>query len=98
MKPLEIIKLLIEEKSKIKLDELLRTHYIYNLIEFCCLNKKYLTDENLDIILFKENDLTKHFNYINPFKDPLDNYYSSLTKLISKYPEVFDKLSYTTKK
>ena len=94
MKKLEVIKLLLEEKCNYDIVNLLKNNEVYNLTLLCYLNKKYLTKETFNVILKEKpvsiryllNDRSEYQN------DNLSYYYSSITLLVSKYPNLYNKL------
>ena len=89
MKKLEIIKLIIEEEPSISLANLLIIDETYLLIKLCCLNKKYLNDDNLNYIIdnYKKYPLNNtSFNYSTKIA------YLYLSSLISNYPNIVNKL------
>ena len=92
MKELEIIKKLIELSPNENVVEFTRKNEFYNLSVLCVKDNKYLTDENLNLILnnkIKPYKATKIVNYdeANLFQS------SNIAYLISNYPELFDEIS-----
>ena len=90
MKRLEIIRNIIEEDKNQDIMELLNNNYPYNLSLLCLLNKKYLTDENLDIITIKILDTAIKYNFHDNKPTYVPSY--NIGKLIGKYPELLNKL------
>ena len=95
MKKLEIIRRIVEEKPDIDILNFLENNSIYNLTLLCCLNKKYLSEENFNIIINEKQIPIKYllgYSYKSKYKN--DNYdYSLIALLISKYPKLLYKLN-----
>ena len=89
MKHLEVIRKIIEESPNENVTDLIFNDIIYNLTLLCILNKKYLTEENLNLIVKAKPKLLQ-FNKHNIMPK---GYYSYIAILISNYPEIFNKLS-----
>ena len=87
MKELEIIRRIIEENNTLKITNFLHKHYIYNLTFLCILNKKYLNEENLKILI----DNKKNFDEF--FYAEYNIEISNISFLISKYPNLLYKIS-----
>ena len=87
MNKLEIIRRIVEEKPDIEIDELLGSNKCHCLLILCVLNKKYLSQRNLNYIL--EN---RHLFIRYKFNNSNEITYSYLTLLLSTYPKLFDKL------
>ena len=90
MDKFEIIQKILKESPEIDISKLVNFNEVYNLTTLCILNKKYLTKENLKIIV--DNKLPiKKLN--SKDKDQNELKYSNLALLISKYPDLLDNLN-----
>ena len=67
----------MKENKDYNLTNLLEKHGINNLIDLCVLNKKYITQENLNYIIKNENNLL----------------YNNISKLIAVYPNLINKIN-----
>ena len=91
MKKLEIIRRIVEEDPTQDIIELFYNSIVYNLSLLCFKNKKYLTDENLKLILSNKKMTIKKLNSMDYASDKMK--YSNLALLISTYPELLNSLN-----
>ena len=89
MKKLEIIKEIIEKEPDIYITNLLSIDKTYLLIKLCYLNQKYLTDDNLNYII---DNYKKHPLKNSSFDYYIGNEYLDISSLLSKYPNIINKL------
>ena len=91
MNKLEIIRRILEKKFDESVTNLLQYNDDYNLTYLCTLNKKYLTEENLNFILNTKKIKNKYI--LNGIKiNLLKNYNYNVALLLSKYPYLIKKL------
>ncbi len=91
MNKLEIIRNIIKEDSNLNTSNLLENNELYNLTILCILNKKYLTDENLNIILSSKK--TPVYNLLSTKNKRIEaDSYSLEALLVSKYHNLLDEL------
>ena len=90
MKKLEIIQKILEKTNDVDISELLSNTNHRNLAMLCILDKKYLTNENLNYIFTTKDSSLEHISkyYVTSF---MKNY-CAIAVLISNYPELLDKL------
>ena len=92
MKKLEIIEKIFEEDPNIDIFKILSTKDPSNLTKLCVLNKKYLTNENINTII-KES-----ISYFPTMKDDFgptgvyDRKYKNIIDLLCVYPEIIKKI------
>ena len=87
MKHLEVIKKIIEVLPDSNIMDLLDNDDLTNLVILCAVNKEYLTKENLKLLTKKRFNI--NYKYFGELPTGL---YSNLSILITKYPELLNKL------